>query len=177
MSNSRLLRFAGLCCLGLALAAPAAEASGTQSQSALAALNSGVLVQLNLVRSQHGLTPLQLSAGLAAAAQSHAAEMASDGYFAHASNSGAPFWKRLLKFYPQLPAKPWSVGENLLWTSGSLDATQAVAAWMASPEHRANILDPRWRQIGISSVAQTAAPGLYGGLNVEILDADFGTRN
>jgi uncharacterized protein YkwD len=176
MSKSSCLRSVALCCLGVALAAPAAQASRTQSQSTLVALDASVLVQLNLVRSEHQLAPLEASPELAASAHAHTAEMASDGYFAHASRNGAPFWKRVLEFYPQLPGKSWSAGENLLWTSGNLDAAQAVSDWMASPEHRANILDPQWRQVGISSIDQIHATGVYGGLNVEILTTDFGIR-
>jgi Uncharacterized protein with SCP/PR1 domains len=47
---------------------------------------------------------------------------------------------------------------------------------MNSPEHKANILNPRWRQIGISSVHVDAAPGTYQGLPVTIITTDFGVR-
>ena len=47
---------------------------------------------------------------------------------------------------------------------------------MNSPEHRANILTPRWREIGISAVHFAAAPGTYKGLEVTIITTDFGVR-
>ena len=47
---------------------------------------------------------------------------------------------------------------------------------MASPEHRANILTARWREIGVSAVHVAAAPGVYHGLDVTIVTTDFGVR-
>jgi uncharacterized protein YkwD len=48
---------------------------------------------------------------------------------------------------------------------------------MNSPEHRANILAARWRQIGISAVHLQAAPGSYRGREVTIITTDFGVRH
>jgi uncharacterized protein YkwD len=47
---------------------------------------------------------------------------------------------------------------------------------MNSPEHRANILDPNWREIGISA-QHAAAPGTYKGLEVTVITTDFGVRH
>ena len=168
------LRFVCTCCLLVMLGGPVAEASRGVSQ--LGSLDAGVLVELNLVRAAHQLAPLRLNDGLEKAATMHSTEMATDGYFAHRSSGGASFWKRLAAFYPQGAAQSWSVGENLLWTSDPLDAQRAVATWMASPEHRAILLNPAWREVGISSVGELAAPGTYRGLNVTVLTADFGVR-
>jgi uncharacterized protein YkwD len=47
----------------------------------------------------------------------------------------------------------FEVGENIAWGTLQLATPRAiVAAWMASPGHRANILDPRFRDtaIGVS---------------------------
>jgi uncharacterized protein YkwD len=49
--------------------------------------------------------------------------------------------------------------------------------WMESPEHRKNMLDPAWRDIGISVLHVTAAPGFYKGLEVTLVTADFGFRH
>jgi uncharacterized protein YkwD len=173
MRKSRTLGFLCICCLGAALSAPVAEASVISARNSL---NAGVLTQLNLVRAQHHLASLRLSDGLVAAARQHSSQMTADGYFAHNSADGMSFWKRLLQYYPQLSTGTWSVGENLLWTSGSVDPQKALALWMASPDHRANILKPSYRDIGIASVAAAAAPGTYEGLNVVVITTDFGTR-
>jgi uncharacterized protein YkwD len=175
--GSITFRLLCICCLGAAFIAPVADASGQHSISTLSSLNAGVLTQLNLVRAQYHLAPLQVNDGLTAAASQHSSEMATDGYFAHSSANGGLFWKRILQYYPQLPSKSWSVGENLLWTSGPIDPQQALARWMASPDHRANILNPLFRDVGISSISEPAAPGTYDGLNVVVITTDFGIRH
>jgi uncharacterized protein YkwD len=45
---------------------------------------------------------------------------------------------------------------------------------MASPEHRANILDASWRTIGVAAV-RAPAPGVYGNRDVTIITTDFAT--
>jgi uncharacterized protein YkwD len=103
--------------------------------------------------------------------------MAADGYFDHASHDGTSFAKRLEHFYPSSGYRRWMVGETLLWSSPDVDAAAAVEDWLASPPHRRILLTPSWRQIGISAVHETSAPGVYGGLEVTIITADFGVRS
>jgi uncharacterized protein YkwD len=99
------------------------------------------------------------------------------GYFEHNSADGTAFWKRIQRFYASSTHTYWSVGENLLWSSPDVNPAQAMQLWMNSPEHRANILNPRWRQIGVSSVHLDTAPGTYQGLAVTIITTDFGVRH
>jgi uncharacterized protein YkwD len=143
----------------------------------LSSLESGVLQQLNAVRVQHHLSPLSLSARLTVASKQHSAEMGEDGYFEHTSHDGTLFWKRIGRWYPQTGYHYWAVGENLLWSSPDVEAGRAVDLWMASPEHRANILSPHWREIGISAMHFAAAPGTYDGAAVTIITTDFGARH
>src|SRR5579862_2112961 len=117
------------------LPAPALPAGSAGSTASMAQLQSGVLGQLNAIRRDHGLAPLTLSPQLTAAAQQHTAEMLTDGYFAHESADGSPFWKRVERFYPHVGSGYWSVAENLLWSGGPIDAREALALWMASPGH------------------------------------------
>src|SRR5262245_24649384 len=125
-----------------AAAVLASNASAGQSRraAALSPLESGVLTQINQVRAQHGLGPLRLSVKLNAAARAHSLQMAQDGYFAHESANGSAFWKRVNIFYSSRPWSYWSVGENLLWQSPDVSPSQAIDLWMASPEHRKNML-------------------------------------
>ena len=155
------------------LTSAAAFATGTGQT---ATLDASVLVQLNQIRVAHQLVPLVLSRQLDESAQAHSNEMIAKGYFAHASSDGSPFWKRIQRDYSSAHSSYWSVGENLFSTSGSLDVATAVSAWMASPGHRANILDPKWRQIGIGATSSADAPGDYAGLPTTVLTADFGVR-
>ena len=149
---------------------------GAERQTSLQALDAGVLVQLNAIRTAHGLVPLKLNPALSAAAEDHSAQMLVDGYFAHESADGSPFWKRLTA-YSSAAHSSWSVGENLLWSSPNVDAARALQLWMASPEHRDNILTARWREIGIAAIHSESAPGTYGGRSVTVITTDFGVRN
>ena len=48
---------------------------------------------------------------------------------------------------------------------------------MRSPEHRANILDREWREIGVSAFHAAPRPARYRGLPVTIVTTDFGARS
>jgi uncharacterized protein YkwD len=165
-------------CLSLAVAgaATASPAQPTGQHVALSSLEQGVLADLNAIRIQHHLVPLRLSTALTTSAREHSQEMASKGYFAHESADGSAFWKRIKLVYPQGSAGYWSVGENLLWSSPDVDPSGALTMWMNSPEHRANILSPSWREIGVSALHVDAAPGTFQGLDVTIVTTDFGVR-
>jgi uncharacterized protein YkwD len=103
--------------------------------------------------------------------------MATFGYFEHESRDGSEFWKRVKRFYRSGGYGTWSVGENLLWSTGRIDASRALKLWMASPGHRENILTARWREVGLSAVTVSGAPGVYGGRDVVIITTDFGVRS
>jgi uncharacterized protein YkwD len=175
---SRTAAGLALACLALALsgAAVAAPAQPLARAASLSSLEQGVLADINVFRAEHKLAPLRLSTSLTTAAREHSQEMADQGYFAHESGDGSPFSKRLQRFYPQGSKAYWSVGENLLWSSPDVDAEAALQLWLDSPEHRANLLTPRWREIGVSAVHADAAPGTFRGLDVTIVTTDFGVR-
>jgi len=166
----------------LALPGSSLAAEGGRSVAALArttqsaTLDAGLLTDLNRIRLDHGLAPLSPSPGLDAAATAHSEDMVAKGYFSHSSANGTPFWKRIAAYYPLASYGSWSVGENLLWSSGHIGAAAGLKAWMASPRHRANILFPGWRQIGIAAVSSPRAPGTYRGRPVTVITTDFGVR-
>lgn len=167
--------------LAAVMAVSAATAAPTASRAAgvtrIASLETDVLAQLNAIRVEHGLVPLKLAAKLSNAASQHSVEMGEVGYFKHESADGSAFWKRVERFYPSKGTRYWAVGENLLWASPDVDGPGALKLWMASPEHRANILTAKWREIGISAVQVAGAPGIYSGLDVTILATEFGVRH
>jgi uncharacterized protein YkwD len=156
-----------------ATATPATSRGGTT----LTSLESGVLQQLNQIRVQHGLVPLKLNASLTAASAQHSKEMGVDGYFDHSSHDGTAFWKRIGHWYSQQGFHTWSVGENLLWSSPDVEPAAALRLWMHSPEHRANILNARWREVGVSAIHLPVAFGTFNGLAVTIITTDFGFRH
>jgi uncharacterized protein YkwD len=163
---------------GLALLIAAAPATARIEHHArgLTSLEAGVLGDINAFRQQHGLRPLRLSNALSAAARQHSTEMAIRGYFSHSSANGSPFDRRIARYYPMRRSRYWSVGENLLWSSPDVDAGGALQMWENSPPHRENLLERRWREVGISAVHVTSAPGAFEGRPVTIVTADFGVR-
>jgi uncharacterized protein YkwD len=161
-----------------ALATPALAGSQARAVGVrrAASLETQVLAQVNAVRAQHGLGALRLSSQLGAAAAQHSTQMARLGYFSHSSANGASMGNRVRGFYSTAGRRYWAVGENLLWASPSVGARGAVALWLGSPGHRANLLSGEWREIGLSAVHAASAPGVYGGREVTIVTADFGIR-
>src|SRR5207253_11118645 len=120
-----------------------------------------VLRDINAVRRHHGLRPLRASVALSAAAASHSREMALDGFFAHESHDGSSFGRRIARYYPSRGYGTWSIGENLVWASPGLDGSPALKIWMHSPPHRAKLLHPAWRAVGLGAVHGVAAPGAF----------------
>ena len=171
---ARFLALVALALSGSALA-PSAEATVARPRSSVQTLEAGLLAQVNTLRRAHGLVALRLSSKLSLAARRHSVDMAGRGYFSHTSADGSHFDRRIARYYP-LGRKYWSVGENLLWSSPDVDAAGALRMWLNSPEHRANLLTRRWREIGISAVHAASAPGTFGGREVTIVTADFGVR-
>ena len=163
-----------------ALAVPVAATPSTShnhiARASLSSLESGVLQQINTIRRNHGMQPVHLNTELTAAAVSHSREMGSVGYFEHESHDGTAFWTRIKHWYGSDGYGLWSVGENLLWSSPDVQPAGALDLWMHSPEHRANILTAKWREIGVSAVHVLGAPGTYNGLTVTIITTDFGVR-
>jgi uncharacterized protein YkwD len=160
-----------------ALASPASAAEGASREiTAADSLERAVLSEVNALRARHHLAPLRLNTRLTAAADVHSDAMARNGFFAHESSDGSAFWKRVRRYYGDRGFGYWSVGENLLWSSPDIDAAGALQMWLDSPPHRKNLLKREWREIGLSAVHVPAAPGVFNGLEVTIVTADFGIR-
>jgi uncharacterized protein YkwD len=156
--------------------APEKTAATASAVVHLSALESQLLAQINLTRGRHGLRSLRLSAGLTAAADQHSQSMAQKGYFSHDSANGGSFFKRIASFYTYRGYSNWSAGENILYSTPDIDPAGALRLWMHSPEHRANLLNRSWREIGLGAVHSANAPGVYDGDEVTIVTADFGFR-
>ena len=176
-SKSFVLLFA-VVLAAVALTAPASARNDgpISASSSVTALEAAVLSNVNQIRAQHGLRALKFSNRLSAAANQQSESMGAKGFFGHNSADGTAFWKRIRRYYTDRNYRYWSVGENLLWSSPDVDAAQALDMWMKSPEHRANLLSKRWREIGLSAIHVQAAPGAFQGLDVTIVTADFGVR-
>jgi uncharacterized protein YkwD len=159
----------------LILAAPVGASESSRSRS-LEALDESVVAQINVVRRSHGLPLVRLSRHLLRSAGGHSRAMATYGFFSHESRDGTAFWKRIERDYRQVGYRAWSVGETIAFSSGSLDGAGTVRMWMNSPPHRKVLLNPLWRQVGVSAIWVTSAPGAFDGDDVTLITADFGIR-
>ncbi|MFC0810824.1 CAP domain-containing protein [Paracoccus panacisoli] len=94
-------------------------------------------------RKARGLRPVKADARLAAAAAAHACDMARRGLMAHqGSTTRGPSQRvKALGYRPQITA------ENI--AAGPFAGGQVLSIWAQSPGHRANILLPQLREMGI----------------------------
>jgi len=111
-----------------------------------------VFLQINRARELQKLRPLKPNTTLIRAAQKKAEDMANFHYFAHRSPRGETL-ENFAKGYVYL-----SLGENL--ARGYFSTEDLVASWLKSPTHRANILDPSYRETGIG-IAQDSDGKIY----------------
>ena len=106
-------------------------------------LNSSYLLnETNQDRAIEQKTPLSLSPQLTAAAQAKANDMVKNDYWSHTSKEGKTPWS----FIAGSGYQYQSAGENLAY--GFNDAAGVIAGWMNSPEHRANLLNAGYQDVG-----------------------------
>ncbi len=113
-------------------------------------LKSKIIAETNLQREENGLPALAENEMLADAAAEKASDMFKKQYFEHVSPDGiGP--AQLVQSYGY---KYITTGENLIL--GNFESEkEVVASWMASPGHRANILNNRYTEIGVSVIKGT----------------------
>jgi uncharacterized protein YkwD len=130
---------------------------------------------VNQERARHGEPPLQQNAQLEQAAQSHSDEMLVADYFEHVSPSGeTPLQRVQATGYLPGPPAGYAIGENIAWGTLSLSTPSAIVnAWIASPEHEANILNPLFRDAAIG-VAPAAPAALAQGQPGAVYAQEFG---
>lgn len=126
-----------------AITLPLLTLTGAATVDASAITNDTVFSLTNSSRIEYSLKALTVNSQLTKAAQNKANDMLAKQYFAHVSPDGHNPWYWIKNTgYNYLAA-----GENL-----AVDFTQAESvetAWMNSPGHRANILNPNFEEIGV----------------------------
>lgn len=180
LSRPHTLLLSALIVLVVAPAAPAgaatACANATASPSRLsskAAVRTTVCL-VNRERSSRGLRRVRLNGRLSKAAARHAKDMVRRDYFSHVSPSGSTFLQRIKRTGYLGGARAWTAGENLARGFGGLATPRSIVrSWMKSPTHRANILNGRFREVGIAVVR--GAPGSSGGSGATYVST-FGFR-
>lgn len=144
-----------------AAAAPCANRDAHPSETRTGVVKRATLCLLNRRRAAKGLKKLRHNRQLAVAARRHAQDMVSRDFFAHTAPGGVSFVDRILRTDYVRANSGYSVGENLAWGSYQLGTPRLIVrAWMKSPGHRRNILDGRFREIGIGVVRGAPQPGV-----------------
>jgi uncharacterized protein YkwD len=162
-----------LCALLLALAPPGADAARVKVSGHLPNCHVAVTAASSAPRSTptirlaraavclinnrrvvRGLPRLRLNHRLGKAAMWHTHDMVRRSYFGHVSRRGRDVVDRLHRTRYLGGRFAWAVGENIAWGSGWQGTPrEIVRAWMNSSGHRRNMLDGRFREIGIGVIA------------------------
>jgi uncharacterized protein YkwD len=130
---------------------------------------------VNRMRSRHGLDHLRQSGRLRRAAQKHTKHMVSHRCFDHEC-PGEPSVPARLEHVNYIVGglRRWLYGENIAYGGRSYGTPKwVVRAFMHSPPHRHNILNPRFREIGVGF---THGIPPMPGANGSTITTDFGMR-
>jgi uncharacterized protein YkwD len=141
----------------------------------IARIRAAILCLVNREREAAGESPLQANPRLETAAQGHSEEMSFGDYFEHRGLRGVtPLGRMRAAGYVYSSRIGYELGENLGWGTLWLATPRAiVAGWMASPGHRENILDPRYRDTAIG-VSPSPPTSLAHGQPGAVYTQDFG---
>ena len=109
-----------------------------------------VLAATNAARKRHGRAPLRAATCVDGFASRWARYLATNDAFRH--QSLRPILVRCHRR---------TAGENIAYSSGSLSAAKVVSMWMHSSGHRANILNRRFRYLGVDAYRSTRTGRTY----------------
>ncbi len=125
---------------------------------------SNIIRLTNESRAAAGLTALGSNGLLGQAAQAKANDMIANGYFAHTSPSNVTPWA----WFQRAGYSYKYAGENLAKDFSTSE--DVVAAWLASPSHKKNIMNANYKEIGVA-----VATGTVNGVTTIVIAQMFGT--
>jgi uncharacterized protein YkwD len=150
------------------------DATLAPSHFNLARVRAATLCLVNRERAGRGERPLHWNVHLVSAAQAHTESMAFGDYFEHIGPRGdTPLMRMRRTGYIFSSRLGFEIAENIGWGSLWLGTPKSiVSTWMGSAGHRANILDPHFRDtgVGVSPHTNGLAHGQRGGIYTQ----DFG---
>lgn len=118
--------------------------SGCENPDQAAFWRSEILRLVNERRLAAGAGAVTRNATLEAQATQYACELIHDDFFAHVNPvTGSTLRERSAEFGYDF----WIIGENL--AAGQRSPVEAITAWMNSPCHRENILNPAFTELGV----------------------------
>lgn len=125
-----------------------------------------LLALTNAQRQTNGASTLTINVSLSQAAAQKAADMLANDYWAHNSPDGKTPWV----FIKNAGYNYVYAGENL--ARGFLSSEDVVAAWMASPAHKANMLSSNYKDVGFAVVE-----GKLSGEDTVLIVEEFGNQS
>lgn len=129
------------------------QAARAASSLKPAAWQKRILKQTNKHRKKHGCRKLKANKKLRKAARRHSKRMARAGTLSHQLPGEAPLGKRITR----AGYRNWrGVAENIAY--GYATPKSMVRAWMNSSGHRKNILNCRYRHLGVGVVLKGGVP-------------------
>jgi uncharacterized protein YkwD len=149
------------------LAEPCLDTQLIPTPENLQLIREATLCLIDQERARNNELPLRPDARLEQTAQRHSELMVAEDYFAHVTPAGETPAQRF-KAAGCIPSQRvgYVVGENIAWGTLGLATPQAmVDAWIASPEHLANILEASYWDtaigvaIGVPASFSGGAPG------------------
>ena len=159
-----------------AAAAPCPGADLTPSSENVSQIRSATLCLLNRERTRRGMKRLAESPGLRKTAENYSLAMVRESFFDHVSPGGSTLLSRVRRGSGYLQnVRTFALGENIAWGSGEYaTSAETMDGWMHSSGHRHNILNRRFRHVGIGIAL--GAPVDAQGLPAATYTTDFGYR-
>ncbi len=176
------LRTAAIAVTALGLVAAAAPTAVAQLPGCGGAANAravptpasdlAILCLVNQQRAMHHIGPLRINPRLAGGARRYSRQMIARRYFSHIGPGNQSLQRRVLSTGYLRGARGYALGEALAWAGGP-EATPAalVTMLMNDPPHRAILLAPSYRDVGVGVGTGVPAAGIAGAT----LTLDFGS--
>jgi uncharacterized protein YkwD len=157
-------------------ASPCAGADLTPTAENVDQARAATLCLLNRERTRRGLKRLSESPQLRKSAQAFSKAMVRESFFDHVSPGGSTLLSRVRRGTAYLKnVRAFALGENIAWGSGEFATpAETMDGWMHSAGHRRNILNRRFRHIGIGITP--GAPEDVQGMPAATYATDFGCR-
>jgi uncharacterized protein YkwD len=154
---------------------PCADADLMPTPADMGAVARATICLINRERTNRGLVAFRESVDLDLAAAGHSQSMVGADYFSHAGASGESLESRIIASGYMPGCLGCTLGENVgLGAGAAATPREMIVMWMNQPDHRANILDPGFRDIGVGAVA--SMPTAFDATDVgATYTADFGS--
>jgi uncharacterized protein YkwD len=166
-------RVSALPSIAVARSCPGADAS--PRTETLDRAGQAALCLLNAERAARKLTALVLDPRLQAAAERHSRDMARRDFFDHVTPGGTGVVARVGA--AGFPSSGATLAENIAWGSGAFgQPAMVVKGWMRSAPHRATILNPALRHVGVGIALDAPEPAVRDGATYTADFAGAGSR-